>query len=882
MKNFNYIDIEHSTPDNRTLILPHQQAAVDAMTTYFHPNTDVPDRSGVVVMPTGSGKTFTSVRWLLSEGVANGYRIVWLVHRKELVQQTYNEFVRQAPILRCTSVKKLQILPVSGDSKHAKMSVASRADVYVCSIASVANRYGYRFIERMLGAQGKRRVIVVIDEAHHAVAANYQKVLKRITSLNPNRVLLGLTATPKRMQAYDQYRLQKLFHIDENIRRGIGKRGYVYEVSFADLLASRFLARPIRVPVETKLHGEIEFEFTPEDEAYFAVHHDFSEKMKNKIGRSSARNTIILNQYLAHKEEYGKTIIFALDQNHAKTLYMAFKEAGVRCDYAVSERSDAQDVIRRFKGDGEIDEDSKIDVLINVMMMTEGSDIPDIQTVFLTRETNSEALLNQMIGRGLRGPKAKGTETAYIVYFRDMWEKFSTLNPGALEIFADADDDIPAETEPLPEIETDQEGLAALAEKIFDNKEKRDLSDSPAAEEDAVTEWDVYLKLYEIMKANLTAEEKQPSAAIGWYSVIDENGEDVKLLVFDTQMDAYEKIKRNLTLLFGKATPQLLLRVYFDGCPVMPDENELQYLIDAIDDTHQMPDFFALSAAKAVDIRAIREKMDTLYEKDEDKETWLKKLFDSTPIIRQIYHVFYAFKKTVFDYTDTFTREQIVEINPDNEDYVYEENHFDLPELLREVIAQYPKLTVDNLILIDWSHSFVRKWLALCTENPTDGKLFFQLHINRFLSTPQLTREHIKYLIFHELLHSNGYWEHDLHDFRAREWQYPNAAELDADLDRFTIDHNIDSVLADFIDDEHYEIIPLPKPESQVDGEAEETDRNTEEPKKVADADHEDVQPFYNKHADGVEEGSKYCRNCGNKLPGDAQFCNRCGKQTNY
>lgn len=60
------------------------------------------------------------------------------------------------------------------------MSMANRGDVYVCSIASVANKYGYRFIKRMIGAQGKRKLIIVVDEAHHAVAGNYQKVSKSI------------------------------------------------------------------------------------------------------------------------------------------------------------------------------------------------------------------------------------------------------------------------------------------------------------------------------------------------------------------------------------------------------------------------------------------------------------------------------------------------------------------------------------------------------------------------------------------------------------------------------------------------------------------------------------------------------------------------------
>lgn len=86
------INIELSSADSRSLIMPHQQEAVDALSEYFHVKKDLPDRNGMLVMPTGSGKTYTAVTWLLSQGVANGYRVVWLVHRQELVEQTYREF----------------------------------------------------------------------------------------------------------------------------------------------------------------------------------------------------------------------------------------------------------------------------------------------------------------------------------------------------------------------------------------------------------------------------------------------------------------------------------------------------------------------------------------------------------------------------------------------------------------------------------------------------------------------------------------------------------------------------------------------------------------------------------------------------------------------
>lgn len=397
------IDIEKSVQDSRDLIMPHQSEAVKAMTDYFQLDRNMPGRAGLVVMPTGSGKTYTAVTWLLKEGVARGYRIVWLVHRQELVQQTFNEFRQQAPLLKETGIKTLRVLPIS--DMHLKMSAARRADIYVCSIPSVANKNGFRSISGMLGVQGKDKVIVVIDEAHHAVSASYQKVLNRIRKLNPNMVLLGLTATPFRMSPSDQAFLQVIFNVDINIRNHIGRNGFVYEVTLKELLATGFLANPVYEKVNTHLIGEIEYECSPEDEEFFKKFHELSESLKARIGASPERNRIIVKQYLSNRKRYGKTIIFAVNQMGAKMLCKEFQNEKVACDYAISDRPDSQDVINRFKN-------NEFEVLINVQMLTEGSDIPDTQTIFLTRQTNSDSLLMQMIGRGLRGPNGKRNQNS--------------------------------------------------------------------------------------------------------------------------------------------------------------------------------------------------------------------------------------------------------------------------------------------------------------------------------------------------------------------------------------------------------------------------------------------------------------------------------------
>jgi 5-methylcytosine-specific restriction endonuclease McrA len=56
-------------------------------------------------------------------------------------------------------------------------------------------------------------------------------------------------------------------------------------------------------------------------------------------------------------------------------------------------------------------------------MLTEGTDIPDVQTVFITRQTTSKILMTQMVGRALRGPKFGGTTNAFLVFFSDDWKQ---------------------------------------------------------------------------------------------------------------------------------------------------------------------------------------------------------------------------------------------------------------------------------------------------------------------------------------------------------------------------------------------------------------------------------------------------------------------------
>lgn len=826
------INIKESSVDSREL-MSHQIEAIDSLNKYFNLSgkKNIP-QNGLLVMPTGSGKTFTTVNWLLNSGVASGYRILWLAHRQELIDQTYNEFRNQSPTLTKYGINKLRIIPISG--MHLKMSQASRYDVNICSISSVANKYGYRFIRRMLGAPGLEKLIVVIDEAHHAVSPSYQKVLKRITQLNPNRILLGLTATPTRMQDYDRKILFDMFNVTVNAENNIGNyKGYIYEVTLKNLLISGFLANPVYKKIETNIAGEIEYLITEEDEAFFNTFGELSEKLKDQIAKSSSRNKFIVKQYLDNKYKYGKTIIFALNQNHCRALCEEFKKVGVKCDYVISDKTGAQDTIRKFK-------ENKFDVLINVQILTEGSDIPDVETVFLTRQTNSDSLLMQMIGRGLRGLAAGGTKEVNIIDFHDTWDKFSFwLDPQQLVIEAT--------------------GQKTPSTEVKDNNDNEEFIDIKSQ----YTPWDIYIKLYNGMKANVISKEFDEVLPVGWYSALNENGEDVNVLVYEDTLDGFKDIEKfKDKFIKGKVNAKAVISICFNKCSNKPRKNEVKLILDKLYEDKEMPIYYTFEERELLDPKIIAAKMNRLFVKDEDKEEWLKEIFESTPLLKELYKLFYVFKKTVFNACQS-RKDAEIKSEDEREEYEIIDNIYDLEELLDEVLEENIFLNKDNLLSIEWSDKVVKSWLALCRrwtmENEED---IYKIYVNKLMSSPQVDREVIKYLIYHELLHKNGYFKHD-DKFRELEWKYPNSEELDGFMDEMVIRYKLDIPNKEITDENEIAndvIIEI----------VEETKLN-----KDKDILSKDIETQNNKKY-------KYCRNCGNKLPKDANFCDSCGNDTRY
>jgi len=503
-----------------------------------------------------------------------------------------------------------------------------------------------------------------------------------------------------------------------------------------------------------------------------------------------------------------------------------------------------------------------------VIILVEGSDVPDIQTVFLARETASDSLLMQMIGRGLRGEKAGGTKDVYIVAFHDTWEKFmGWISPCALDIFDKGiEDDSPTDEiidiEEKIEITPNEEALELLEKLALGQEPFNNQDETAEANDQFILQRELYLKLYNVVKANLVSEEKRRICPCGWYSVINDDGEDEKLLVFDAQLNAYADIERNIANITTDVSVYTLLELFFGSCDVKPELEELELLLDYILDNKEMPLYFELSGREAFELKEIGAAYQRIVARKEDGDLWLKELYESAPILQQIYQYFFAFKKSVMDAIKEKEDAQIVTAD-ERKAYQIVEEYYNLPELLEELKKQYPKLRTDGLVKLAWSNKVVRDWFALCEWFIDDGKVLYQIHVNKLLSSPKIDKELIKYLIFHEWLHQNGYLAHDM-DFRIREWSYPESEKWDGILDSLSLEYNLDIQYKDSV---RFETHPF------------ETDNTDND---VVQDDIKEENLFFDPDAKGVCEGWKYCRNCGNKLPATAKFCDKCGNKTDY
>lgn len=384
--------------------------------------------AGLLVLPTGGGKTLTAAHWLAQNLLDKGKKILWIAHRHELLSQAKDTFQKLAfqDILR--ERKSFNYRAISGIHDRP-VNIRPADDILIASKDSLNAGAGFAYL-RDQWLRYQKEVFLVIDEAHHATARTYRKLIENLQANVGQLQVLGLTATPFRTAEDEQGLLAKVFTDD-----------IIYKIDLRTLISRGILSEPFFEEVETAFDVASQLELSDADLtniSRFDISH-IGEKTAKTIAENQERNWCIVDRYLKHQKRYRQTLVFALNQDNAIALKALFKKQGIRCEYVLSSTRDQdtgannsskenRDIIQRFR-------DQELDVLINVNILTEGTDLPNVQSVFLARPTISPTLMTQMMGRGLRGEKAGGTRKAYIVSFIDDWQdKVQWVNPEKLFI----------------------------------------------------------------------------------------------------------------------------------------------------------------------------------------------------------------------------------------------------------------------------------------------------------------------------------------------------------------------------------------------------------------------------------------------------------------
>ena len=322
-------------------------------------------RSVMVQMPTGTGKTYLLTAVIDSFLKENPNTKVWIVaHRRELVSQIEE------------TIRKFHAYSVSAN------------DSLLTSVKAMSIQWLMRHYDEIEEEPG----MIVIDEAHHALAKTYKEMWKRF----PKAKFLGLTATPCRLNGKGFTDLFDVLVQSWDIPEFISK-GRLATYDFVSIKSNGVTQRLIDSLQKRGADGDYQ--------------NKEMDMLLNK--RPSIRR---LYQSFTDFAKDRKGIVYAINISHAQAIAEFYREHGIVA-VAIDSKTPAEErrrLIERFKFSNTNNSNNTnsslftlysslpIQVLVNVDIFSEGFDCPDVEFVQLARPTLSLAKYLQMVGRGLR------------------------------------------------------------------------------------------------------------------------------------------------------------------------------------------------------------------------------------------------------------------------------------------------------------------------------------------------------------------------------------------------------------------------------------------------------------------------------------------------
>lgn len=346
------IEKEEIKEDNVINIFEPRGAQIEALYSLEKSREEGFDK-GLVVAATGIGKTY-----LAAFDSAKYNRILFVAHREEIIKQAAQSFknVRNSD----------DIGFFYGNQKDTKNS-------FIFALVQTLGKDEYLNEEYFSKDYFD---YIIVDEFHHAVSNNYKKIINYFTP----KFLLGLTATPERLDSKDVFAL-----CDYNM---------VYEVRLKDAINKGWL-------VPFRYYGIYDKTVNYEDIDYRNGKYD--DKQLEEALMLNKRGELILNHYLKYNSK--RAMGFCTSRHHAEYMAKVFNENNIPSAAVYSgekgEYSEERNIALSKLTSGELK------VIFSVDMFNEGLDVPAIDMVMFLRPTQSPTIFLQQLGRGLRKSKDK-------------------------------------------------------------------------------------------------------------------------------------------------------------------------------------------------------------------------------------------------------------------------------------------------------------------------------------------------------------------------------------------------------------------------------------------------------------------------------------------
>ncbi|QYK00163.1 DEAD/DEAH box helicase [Shewanella psychrotolerans] len=357
----------------------YQQQAVDAAVRHFKTS----QASAVLVLPTGAGKSIVIAELAR---IARG-RILVLTHVKELVAQ---------------NAEKVGLLTDAASIYSAGLKQKSTANKTVVASIQSAVKSPSQF--------NQPYSLVIIDECHRVSAdkeSQYQKLLSHLRAQNPKLKLLGLTATPYRLDSGWIYRYH--YHGKVGNTQHPAFEQCIFELPMRPLIKQGFLTSP---KLFDGLSAQYDF-----SELQATSNGEYRESEVNALLNIAGRATkAIVKQIMALSKHKQGTIIFAATVRHAQEIMALLSDEQAGLITASTPSHDRDEIIDNFKH-------RQLKYLVNVAVLTTGFDAPHVDLIAILRPTASVSLFQQMVGRGLRICEGK-TDCLVIDYAANGFDLF--------------------------------------------------------------------------------------------------------------------------------------------------------------------------------------------------------------------------------------------------------------------------------------------------------------------------------------------------------------------------------------------------------------------------------------------------------------------------